>query len=112
MSDYLNRLFNLEGKVAAVIGAGGHLCSELARGFARAGCAVAVMDLRPEKAQAVERELLEAGHANVMSCAIDVGRKADHEAALDAVVQRFGRVDILVNGAGINGPTPFFEIAL
>ena len=37
MSDYLNRLFRLEGRVAVVIGGGGHLCSEMARGFARAG---------------------------------------------------------------------------
>jgi len=112
MSNYLNQLFNLEGKVAALTGAGGHLCSEMARGFARAGCQVAVMDLRPEKAQAVEAELRQAGAAGVMSCAIDVGRKEDHEAALDAVVKRFGRVDIFVNGAGINAPTPFFDIPL
>ena len=53
MNTYLNQLFNLESQVAAVTGAGGHLCSEMARGFARAGYAVAVLDLRLEKAQAV-----------------------------------------------------------
>jgi NAD(P)-dependent dehydrogenase (short-subunit alcohol dehydrogenase family) len=111
MSTYLNQLFNLQGKVAALTGAGGHLCSEMARGFARAGCRVAVMDLRLEKAQAVEAELRESG-ADVMACAIDVARKEHHEAALDAVLARFGRVDILVNGAGINAPTPFFDIPL
>ena len=112
MSNYLNQLFNLEGKVAAVTGAGGHLCSEMARSFARSGCAVAVMDLRLEKAQAVEAELREAGHTSVMSWQIDVGKKEDHAAALEAAVARFGRVDILVNGAGINAPTPFFDIPL
>lgn len=112
MNDYLNRLFNLEGKVAALTGAGGHLCSEMARGFARAGCAVAVLDLRLEKAQTVEAELREAGCSAVLSFAMDVAKKEDHEAALDAVVKEFGRVDILVNGAGINGPTPFLEITL
>lgn len=112
MSDYLTELFNLEGKVAALTGAGGHLCSEMARGFARAGCAVAAMDLKLEKAQAVEAELRKAGYSAVMSCAIDVAKKEDHVAALEAVVKQFGRVDILVNGAGINGPTPFLEINL
>ena len=48
---YLENLFNLKGKVAAVIGAGGHLCSEMARSFARAGCKVVIIDLRLEKAQ-------------------------------------------------------------
>ena len=112
MNDYLNQLFNLEGKVAAITGAGGHLCSEMARAFARAGCSVAALDLKLEKAQAVEAELRKSGHAAAMSIAMDVSRKQDHEAALDAVVKEFGRVDILVNGAGINGPTPFFEISL
>ena len=42
MNKYLNDLFNLEGKVAVVIGAGGHLCSEMAKGLARAGCSVAI----------------------------------------------------------------------
>lgn len=112
MNDYLNQLFKLEGRVAVVIGAGGHLCSEMARGFARAGCAVALMDLRPEKAQVVEKELRDAGHSGVMSFALDAAKKEDHEAALHAAVGRFGRVDILVNGAGINAPTPFLEITL
>ena len=75
MSTYLHQLFNLEGRVAAVTGAGGHLCSEMARGFARAGCAVAVLDLRLEKAQAVEAELRAEGFDKVMAMAVDVSKK-------------------------------------
>jgi NAD(P)-dependent dehydrogenase (short-subunit alcohol dehydrogenase family) len=112
MSNYLNDLFNLQGKVAVVTGAGGHLCSEMARGFARAGCAVAILDLRLEKAKAVEDELKTAGYDKVMSLAIDVAKKQDHIDALAQVLERFGQVDILVNGAGINGPTPFLELGL
>ena len=112
MNSYLNDLFALEGKVAVVIGAGGHLCGEMARGFARAGCKVAVLDLRLEKAKAVEGELKKAGFENVISVAIDVGKKQDHVDALQEVLAAFGQVDILVNGAGINGPTPFFELTL
>ena len=41
MKSFLNQLFNLQKKVAVVIDAGGHLCSEMVRSFARAGCAVA-----------------------------------------------------------------------
>jgi NAD(P)-dependent dehydrogenase (short-subunit alcohol dehydrogenase family) len=112
MNSFLEDMFALKGKVAAITGAGGHICGEMARGFARAGCAVAVLDLRPEKAEAIAQELREAGFENVMSHPIDVTRKEDHQRALDAVLARFGRVDIFVNGAGINAPTPFLDITI
>lgn len=112
MNTYLNGLFNLEDKNAVVIGGGGHLCGEMARGFAKAGCRVAVLDLRLEKAQQTEAELREIGCVEVMSGAIDVAKKEDHEQALEAIVANLGKVDILVNGAGTNGPTPFFDITL
>jgi NAD(P)-dependent dehydrogenase (short-subunit alcohol dehydrogenase family) len=109
---YLEELFNLRGKVAVVIGGGGHLCSEMARGFARAGCAVAIVDLRLEKARAIEDELHDSGFKQVVSAAMDATKKPDHVEVLEQVLAAFGRVDILVNGAGINGPTPFLEIGL
>lgn len=112
MSSYLDRLFNIEGKVAVVTGGGGHLCSEMARAFARAGCAVAIADLRLEKSQAIESDLRKEGFDNVMSLAVDVAKKQDHVDALEKVVGKFGTVDILVNGAGINGATPFLELEL
>ena len=112
MNHYFNRLFNLEGKTAAVIGGGGFLCGEMSRGFAHAGCAVAILDLRIEKARRLEKELREKGCTKVISCGIDVTKKQDHTKALDTIEKEFGRVDILVNGAGTNAPTPFFDISL
>lgn len=112
INSYLNNLFNLDGRVVAVTGAGGHLCSEMVRGFARAGCAVAILDLRLEKAEAVELELRSEGIDKVISLSIDVTKKEQHVAALEAILAKFGQLDILVNGAGINGPTPFFDLTL
>ena len=112
MNSYLNQLFNLEGKVAVVIGGGGHLCSEMARGLARAGCSLAILDLRPEKAKAIEDELRKMDLNRVTSCAINVAKKEDHLKALEHVKNTLGEVDILINGAGINGPTPFLELTL
>lgn len=112
MNTYLNQLFNLEGRVAAVTGAGGHLCGEMARGFARAGCAVAILDLRLEKAQAVVAELNAEGFNDVIAISIDVTKKEQHLFALEAILAKFGKLDILINGAGINGPTPFLELSL
>ena len=47
---YLNKLFNLKGKVAAVIGGGGYLCRTMSIGLSKAGCKLAILDLRYEKA--------------------------------------------------------------
>lgn len=112
MTTYLNRLFSLEGKVAAVTGGGGHLCGEMARGFARSGCKVVVLDVRPEKAEAIVEELRAEGIGDAVALPIDVARKDSHVEALSAIRARFGHVDILVNGAGTNAPTPFLEITL
>ena len=107
INSYLNDLFNLEGKVAVVIGGGGHLCGEMAKGFANAGCKVAILDLRLEKAVIVENIIKDQGINNVISIAIDVTKKQEHIDALKTVINEFGQIDILINGAGINGPSPF-----
>jgi len=112
INSYLNNLFNLEDKVAVVIGGGGHLCGEMAKGLANAGCKVAVLDLRLEKAIIVENTLKNQGLSNVISIAIDVTKKQQHIDALKKVISTFGQIDILINGAGINGPTPFFDLTL
>jgi len=112
MKSYLEQLFSLNEKVAVITGAGGHLCGEMARGFARAGCKVALLDLRIEKCRLIESDLHNEGHEGILSLAVDVRIKTDHERALDAVVNQYGHVDIVVNGAGINAPTPFLDITL
>lgn len=107
---YIDQLFNLNGKVAAVIGAGGYLCSEMARSFARAGCKVVIIDLRIVKAQKVEKEINEEGFNHTLSLALDVAQKEQHYQVLDTILNHFGSLDIMVNGAGINGSTPYLDI--
>ena len=107
---YLDKLYNLKGKVAAVIGAGGHLCSEMAKSFARVGCKVVIIDLRLHKAQQVEKEINKEGFNDTLSLVLDVSRKEDHYKALKEITNKFGTLDILINGAGTNGSTPFLEI--
>ena len=102
MSDeYLVDLFGLEGKVVAVTGGGGVLCGALSRALGRVGARVAVLDLLPEAAQAVAGEIVAAGgEAIALKC--DVLDKDSVESAAREVVSNFGRVDILINGAGGN----------
>lgn len=111
MNAYLDQLFNLEGKVALLTGAGGHIVGELSRALSRAGCRVAVADVRLAKAEAVTGEIQALG-AEALALEMDVTRPDSWRAALDAVTARFGRIDILLNGAGINAPTPFFDITV
>ena len=111
MSQYINQLFNLSKKNVVITGAGGHLCGEMARGLAQAGASsITICDLRLEKSQAVEATINRLGYTNTLSLAMDVGIKQSHEFALTSVVHRFGSCDVLINGAGINGSTPFLDI--
>jgi NAD(P)-dependent dehydrogenase (short-subunit alcohol dehydrogenase family) len=103
MNTDLESMFSLRGKVAVVTGGGGVLCAAICRGLARAGARVAVLDLMEPAAQRVAQELI-AGGGEAMATKADVLSKESMEAARDAVLARFGRVDILINGAGGNKP--------
>ena len=98
---YLEQLFGLEGKVAAVTGGGGVLCGAMSRALGRVGAKVAVLDLFPEAAQQVADDVATAG-GEAIAIRCDVLDRASIEAAVRAVVKAFGRVDILINGAGGN----------
>jgi len=102
-------LFSLEGKVAVVVGGGGVLAGEIAQGFAGAGAQVAVVDLNEEAAKARATDICSKQH-KAISIKADVTKKADLENALRVTLESFGHVDVLLNAAGINSATPFFEI--
>lgn len=109
-SEYLTSLFSLEGKVAVVIGGTGELCGAMAEGLAGAGAEVVLVGRSEEKANARLSKIAAAGGRGWFHAA-EASSKAELEGLLRAVLERSGRVDIVVNGAGINSPTPFFEIA-
>jgi len=100
---YLESLFALPGKVAVVTGGGGVLCRAMCHALARAGAKVAVLDLLEPAARKVAEEITAAG-GEAIAVPVDVLDKASVQAAGDAVRARFGRVDILINGAGGNKP--------
>lgn len=101
--NFILSMFNLEGQVAVVTGGGGVLCSSISRGLALAGARVAILELRVEKGQRVADQIVsEGGQAIAIQC--DVLDKASILSAADQVLQAFGRVDILINGAGGNKP--------
>lgn len=105
-----SELFSLEGKTAVVIGGGGHICSALAQGFASAGAQVVVADLRIEKAQSVASTIESEYGITTLAVEVDASSKKSLEQLLSQTISIFGKVDVLVNGAGINSPKPFLEI--
>jgi len=109
MSDYLNTLFSLEGKTAVVIGGTGELCGAMAEGLAGAGAEVVLVGRSEEKANA-RLEKLHRFHGKSYFEQCEVDDATQRKELLERVLKKSGQVDILVNGAGVNSPTPFFEI--
>lgn len=109
--DYLTQLFKLEGKVAAVIGGSGFLCSEMASALSKAGVRVAILDKNEEAIHNVVTKINEEG-GTAIGVPLQVTEKKNHTEALDKILQEFSDLHILINGAGINAPTPFFDITL
>lgn len=105
----MHDLFDLGGKVAVVIGGTGELCGAIAEGLAAAGAEVVLVGRNAEKAAPrLERIAAAGGRGWFASC--EATSKAGLEGLLAAVLARSGRVDVLVNGAGVNSAKPFLEI--
>ena len=103
-------LFSLKGRVAVVIGGTGELCGAIAEGLAAAGATVALVGRNTAKAQVrLERIAKNGGKAQFFAC--DTTAKAGLQQLLKDVLAKLGRVDILVNGAGVNSATPFFDVS-
>lgn len=90
----------LKGKVAAVTGAGSGIGQAAAIRLAEEGCRIAVLERNEASGQATADAIREAG-GEVLAMTTDVGREDEVEAAFAAIVERFGRLDILVSNAGI-----------
>ncbi len=91
----------LDNKVMVITGAGGTLCSALARHFAGQGASIAVLDLAADAADAVAKEI-EAGGGRAIGIAADVTDVAAVRKARDVVRRELGECRILINGAGGN----------
>ena len=94
----------LEGKSALVTGGGRGIGQAIALRFAREGARVAIVG--PHRETLADTVARGSGIVPIVG---DVTRKADVDAAVDAVMQKFGRIDVLVNNAGGTDPKPFFD---
>lgn len=98
-----NDLFDLKGKVAVITGGGGVLCGAMAKGLAARGAKVAILDLRKEAAENIAGQI-KAGNGEAIGLECNVLDRASLEQASSQVLETFGPLNILVNGAGGNNP--------
>jgi NAD(P)-dependent dehydrogenase (short-subunit alcohol dehydrogenase family) len=103
-------LFSLAGKTAVVIGGTGELCGAMALAMASADAEVVLVGRNEEKANARLAEIEERGGKGYFVAA-DVTSRDSLEELLATVIGRSERCQILVNGAGMNSPTPFLEVS-
>jgi len=100
----IQKSFDFSGKVAIVTGGAGVLCTTICRALAEAGAKVAVLDLDSKAANKLTTAIKTSGR-EAIAVACNVVEKETLEIAAQEVLSKFGRVDLLVNGAGGNKPT-------
>jgi NAD(P)-dependent dehydrogenase (short-subunit alcohol dehydrogenase family) len=107
-SEYLQQLFGLTGQSAVVIGGAGVLGGALCAGLAQAGAHVIVADVTDEGCQARVSALKNLGCTSSYCC-VDVTSRKSIEDLLAKCVEQVGRVNILVNCAGVNAGNDFLD---
>jgi uncharacterized protein len=103
-------MVGLRGKVVVITGAGG-IGSEIARAFADEGCRVAVCDRVEERLVSV-RERLDGSAGEAFTMLADVSDELQVRGFVDETVERWGRVDVLVNNAAYGLHKPFFKTSV
>ena len=104
-------MFRLDGKVALITGAGSGIGEAIARLFAKQGAHVTVADLAADAAERVTTSVVEQGGA-ASALTLDAAEEAQVRAGFAAVVERHGRLDIVVNNAGVSHVGNILETSL
>jgi len=107
----VQELFDLNGKVAIVTGGSIGLGRQMAEALAEAGADLVLCARKKERCEKAAKELETLG-ADVLALGCDVKKPAEVQSVLDATVERFGRLDILINNAGTSWGAPVEEMTL
>jgi NAD(P)-dependent dehydrogenase (short-subunit alcohol dehydrogenase family) len=99
----------LNGRVAAITGAGSGIGAAIALAMAGKGARVAVTDLDLEQARRVAAQIESSG-GEALALKLDVTRRPDAEQAVQVLTERWGRIDIWCNNAGVSTMAPFWDV--
>ncbi len=100
----MNEMYSIAGKVAIISGAGGVLGGSVAKSFVKEGCNVVALDIRQEQLDSRVQELKAIGGGDVMGLICNVLDIDSLKAMRDKVIEKWGKIDILINIAGGNMP--------
>lgn len=100
---YIEELFGVKGKVAVVTGGTGVLGSAMCKSLAKAGASVVILGRRKEVADALATEINQSG-GDAIGVSADVLNEQQLKEAKKVILDKYGKIDILVNGAGGNMP--------
>jgi 2-deoxy-D-gluconate 3-dehydrogenase len=95
-------MFSLKGRVAIVTGGNGGIGYGIARGFASAGASIVIAARNPSKTAKAAETIRGDYRAKVLELEVDVKRENQISSMVEKTLDYFGRIDVLVNNAGIN----------
>lgn len=108
--------FDFSGKTAIVTGGAGVLCAQMCRTLAACGASVVILDINPELSEGLAAEIHQTG-ANALAVSGNVLERESLEKVAKQVLEKYGAIDILINGAGGNNArattsatVPFFDL--
>ena len=102
----MKKYFDLTGQVAVVTGCSTGLGVQMAKALANQGCNIVAMARRQNLIDEVAKEISETYGVKAIGIRCDITDTESVEAAVDAALKEFGRIDILINNAGTGGVTP------
>ncbi len=110
MSNIIEKLFSLQGKVVLVSGAGGAIGSVLSKALANAGATVALHDIDLARIKPIQ-DAIEAEGGKALSITADLSDVAACRQLVDTVYDQLGRIDILLTSAGVNRRKPIKDVS-
>jgi len=106
----INSYFNVKNKTAVITGGAGYLCSEMARGLSACGAKIIILDKNINKAKKVANKI-KSKYSSSEALFLDSTKKESFLECNSYIEKKYKKIDILINGAGINAPTDFFKIS-
>ena len=99
----------LQDKVSIITGGARGIGKAIAETFAREGSAVVIADINKDAASKTANEINNSTKVKTLALEVDVSNKKSVDSMVKKTIDKFGKIDVLVNNAGVQEPTPFLD---